>query len=321
MRATILSFGLAAAGVLTSAHAQAADNAEALDELKQGYSLKQVGNCRDAVPHLTHSVRLQATARALLNLSDCEQKLGELLSAQGHAAQGREMAGQQNDGELAALADEQLAAIDKRLPRLTVRLSDQAPAGSKVACDGVPVDASSLGAPIPKNTGAHIVTVSAPGRAEKRFDVTMDEGGHRELTVEPGPKLGLEPPDKIPSEAEAPKSEPGSQRANLSKPLALAAFGLGAAGLAVGLVTGIMGGSKHAALTTECPQDLCPSSAHGDLDAFHTLRTASTVGYVVGALGVAGGAVLWLTAPSGRATRATARVWLGPSSAGVGGAF
>jgi hypothetical protein len=50
----------------------------------------------------------------------------------------------------------------------------------------------------------------------------------------------------------------------------------------------------------------------------HLLEDA--VGYVVGALGAAGGAVLWLTAPKGVQER-SARVWIGPGAAGLGGQF
>ncbi len=314
---------VASAICVVTASAHAADNPEALDELKQGYALKQVGNCRDAVPHFARSVQLQSTARALLNLSDCEQKLGEVVAAQGHAAQGREMARQQNDAELVGVADEQLAGIEKRLPRLTIRLSAQTPTGTRVLRDGVAVDPASFGSPVPVNPGAHIVTVSARGRSDRRFDVTVDEGGRGELTVEPGPKLGLEPPAKAADEATPTETDRVSSpsTASLNKPLALVALGVGVAGLATGIVAGLVGGSKHDTLTSECPQNLCPPSAHGDLDAFHTLRTVSTVGYVVGALGAAAGAVLWLTAPSGEPSATAPRAWLGPMSAGIGGRF
>ncbi len=323
MRALLVCAG--AVLFATTAPAYAADNPEALDELKQGYALKQVGNCRDALPHFAHSAQLQSTARTWLNISDCEQQLGDLVSAQGHAAQGRELARQRNDTELVGIADQQLAAIDGRLPRLTIRLSAQAPAGSKVQRDGVAVDRASLGSPMPVNPGAHIITVSASGRGERRFDVTVAEGGRNELAVEPGPKLGLEPPAKV-TEGESPSSpeRAGATSAGPYKPLAIASFAVGGVGLVTGLVAGLMAGSRHDLLTSECPGDVCPptaTSAHGDLDAFHTLRTVSTVGYVVGALGVGAGVVLWLVAPSHQPTTGTASVWVGPGSAGIGGRF
>jgi allophanate hydrolase subunit 1 len=68
-------------------------------------------------------------------------------------------------------------------------------------------------------------------------------------------------------------------------------------------------------------QGTCPPSEQGDLDAFHSMRTVSTVSYVVGAIGLVAGGVLWLTAPPAHPARASAQVWLGPGSAGIGGRF
>jgi hypothetical protein len=120
----------------------------------------------------------------------------------------------------------------------------------------------------------------------------------------------------------SPNVEPAKLPTSSATPpptLALVAGGIGVAGLAVGLVAGIVGTSKHSTLVGECPGNACPSSAQGDLDSFRTLRTASTVGYVVGVLGIAGGAVLWLTAPSPSAPAIGVRI--GPASAGVTGTF
>lgn len=311
--------------VLVSTPASSADNPEAIEELKQGYSLKQVGNCRDALAHLTRSVQLYATSRALLNLSDCEKQLGDLVAAQGHAAHGRELARQKSDAELVGVADEQLAEIDRRLPRLTIRLAQGAPRDCSVVRDGVAVDASTLGASVPVNPGAHIVTIAARGRAERRFDVTLDEGVRRELEVEPGPKTGLEPvasaerPARPAPEATSPRET--EEKGPPARVPAYVVLGLGAAGLAVGIVTGVVANSKHDALANECDSGNCPPSAQGDLDAFHSMRTVSTVAYVVGVVGLVAGGVLWLTVPSPHPARASAHVWLGPGSAGIGGRF
>ena len=318
--ATLLSRVLCAAVLFVSLRAEASGDSAALDELKQGYSLKQLGNCHDAVPHLARSVQLKPTSKALLNLSDCEQRLGELVAAQGHAAQGREMARQQSDQELVAIADEQLTAIDKRLPRLTIRVSPEAPAGTTVLLDGAPVDATSIGAAVSVNPGAHIVVVSAANRADRRFDMTMDEGDRNDITVEPGPNVGSQPESAVGAAATKPEVTIDAAT-NASRRLALVALGVGAAGLALGVVTGIMGSSTHDTLVSECLQNVCPVSVAGDLDSFRTLRTVSTVGYVIGAVGVLGGAVLWFMAPSIHNSAAGSRLWLDATSGGIGGRF
>jgi hypothetical protein len=103
--------------------------------------------------------------------------------------------------------------------------------------------------------------------------------------------------------------------------LALVAGGVGVVGLAVGLIAGIVGSSKHATLVGECQGNTCPPSAQGDLSSFHTLRTASTVGYVVGVVGVVGGVVLWIVPPSSKGLTGGVGVYAEPAALGLRGAF
>jgi hypothetical protein len=53
------------------------------------------------------------------------------------------------------------------------------------------------------------------------------------------------------------------------------------------------------------------------LDTFHALRTVSTVGYVVGALGVIGGGVLFFATPASKESPATTALYVGPVSCGL----
>ncbi len=72
--------------------ARADDAPAAIDELKQGYALKRAGHCPEAIPHFLASYRAEPKPKALLNLADCEQQTGDLLSARGYATQGRDLA-------------------------------------------------------------------------------------------------------------------------------------------------------------------------------------------------------------------------------------
>lgn len=165
------------------------DAAGALGELKQGYALKQQGNCREAIPHLARSLELDSKPKAALNLADCERQVGDLVAARDHASLGRDLAHQTNDVELAAVADEQLGAIDRRLPSLTIRLASGAPTACTIERDGSVVEARSLGVPIGVNPGTHTVVLQAPGFMDRRFRTTIAEGERAEIEVEPGPKV------------------------------------------------------------------------------------------------------------------------------------
>jgi hypothetical protein len=306
-----------AATLLATRASYAGDPSAALDELKAGYELKKGGNCREALPHFTRSFELDAKPKALLNLADCEQRLGDLVVAQNHATQGRQLAQLQGDAELTGVADEQLAAIDKRLPRLAIRLAPGAPADSRVSRDGVLLELTSLGVLFGVNSGAHTIVVTAHGHAERRFDVTVAEGAHEQIGVEPGPTIaiGRATPAAVASEHDTSQA---------SRFLVYGAIGVGAVGLTVGIATGLAAGSKHSELEGECqPNGDCPSSAQGDLDGFRSLKTWSTVGYVVGAAGLVGGAVLWLWLPKDRSygPGPSARLWIGPESITLRGWF
>ena len=305
--------------LLTAIPSQAADAPTALDELTTGWALKQAGRCPEAIPHFLASYRAGPKPKALLNLADCEAQVGELVSARGHAAEGRDLARQENDAELAGVASEQLAAVDKRMPRLNVRLAPGAPTGSVAVRDGAVLSGAQLGAPVPLNPGLHHVVVTAPGRAQREFNVTLAEGAGAEVEVQPGPLLAVNASSGEREQGHGPNENAGPSTREI---LTYGAFGLGAAAVVVGVATGIAAGSKHGALEKECTGNNCPASAQSDLDAFHSLRTWSTIGYVIGVAALAGGAALWFTAPTTASEKSPAAgLWVGPTSAGVAGRF
>ena len=185
--------------------------------------------------------------------------------------------------------------------------------GVQVTVDGQTV-AGSAGAPVEVDPGEHTFAFEEGDRLateERRLVLIEGVKGRRETVVlgEMAARTTLATPS-------------GGQAGFGPPPLAWVAFGVGGAGLAAGVIAGLVADGKHSTLQGECNNttNTCASQYAGDLGGFHAARTWSTVGYVVGALGVAGGAALWLTAP--RARRATtASVWVGPASAGIAGSF
>jgi len=100
-------------------------------------------------------------------------------------------------------------------------------------------------------------------------------------------------------------------------------LGVGGAGLVVGAVTGVMVFSKKAQLDKgDCVGSVCGPTERSNVDTYMTLRTVSTAGLVVGAVGVAAGVTLLLTAPKSNPTAESyVAPWLGVASAGVAGRF
>lgn len=215
--------------------------------------------------------------------------------------------------ETARTEADQLA---KRIP--TVTLVPSGPPESaplEVTLDGATIKPETARLPRKVNPGHHTLAVSAQGFEPARVDVSIAEGDDRRL------EILLHPTGSRPKAPAATPPAPVSEHSEFLT-LAVIAGGVGVAGLAVGLGSGLAAASKHSGLDGVCnvSAGTCPPSASGDLDSFHALRTASTVGYVVGALGLVAGGVIYFLVP--RTSRAPSTgLYVGPTSCGLAGAF
>jgi hypothetical protein len=92
---------------------------------------------------------------------------------------------------------------------------------------------------------------------------------------------------------------------------------VGSAGLVSSAITGAVALHEKSTLDSVC-QPGCPASAAQDIDSFRTMRTLSYVSLAVGAASLGIGGYLLL---SGSRDTAHVGVSLGPTHAGVRGAF
>jgi hypothetical protein len=202
--------------------------------------------------------------------------------------------------------------LAKRIPTMTVVVSGAAETTPlQVTLDAAIVKSETARLPRKLNPGHHTLTVSAQGFGPATADVTIAEGEDRQVQVALPPMAPGEA-GKRPEQPAAPQAPlPPTQGTGSVPTLAIVVGGVGVAGLVVGAATAVAATSKHSTLQGECNGTICPPSAQGDLNSFHSLRTASAI---------VGGAALWVFAPS-RPNDASARLWVGPASAGVTGAF
>ena len=196
-------------------------------------------------------------------------------------------------------------------------------AGVAVLLDADPVNGATLGVRRVVDPGPHVVRASAAGYKSAEVHVTVPEGG----TVEA--PLVLEREAVVPARADAvapavlAQGAPIPQSATAS-PLPWVAFGIGAAGLGVGVVGGVLALGKHSDLATACPGGTCGPAQQGELDSYHSLGLVSTVGFVVAGVGAAAGVTLLLVRPRADVAATTGvRVVpvLGPGSLGAVGTF
>ncbi len=269
--------------------------------------------------------RAEALARVpfTLGLARAQVGLGKwLLARRSYERALQEGASATPDAALRAALDEARRELDLlvlRIPSLTLQLTG-APA-SEILLDGVPVPAGAL-TPLPVDPGKHTLRARAAGAGggAVTLSVTVDEGRHETVTLElsPGASAPLPPPkpasppplvavpSALPAAPLAPLPAAPSEDGSGQRIVSYVTFGLGGVGLLVGTITAVVAVNQHADLERICVDDRCPVSAVPKLESYRTVGTASTVSFLAGGMGVAAGAILFFTAPRGKAKPALA---------------
>ncbi|HKO49127.1 MAG TPA: hypothetical protein VJV79_15450 [Polyangiaceae bacterium] len=286
---------------LPSAHAQ--DMTEAGAQLldAEGTALLNQRQLAAACPKLEQSYRLKPGTGVLLRLALCQELSGKWASSLAfylEAAERAEVAGNQ---QIAQLAKSRAAALQPRLAHLTVDLEPSVKelADLRVSCDGVPLELTTLGAGLPLDPGSHVIEAEAPGR--KRFEQTIvvsDEPRRYSIAIVLPVDAGaveLAAASKV--ERETTGTKPSSWSTQRS--LALAAGGVGLAGLTAGTFLGLAVGSQMDRARALCSdgQTGCSEQALALQDQARGYALASTIAFSAGAVGILGGIALWLTAP------------------------
>ncbi len=288
------------------ARAQPARNPAAAEALfHDAIEARDKGDWKGACAKLDASMGLDPAASTLINIAKCHEHDGKLATAwaelQRALVLNGETVGAQRKKELDAYARSLLAALDPRVPRLTIVLRER-PAGLRVTRDGVAIPAAALGEALPADPGPHVLEASAPGRSTDRRTVSLDEG--KAATVElalaaapvtaPPPALAPVAPAPTPAAREA----LGSRRAG-----AYVAGGIGLAGVVVGAVAGAFMLADRSVVSGSCTDagngvSLCKnaSGVSAGNDA-KTAGLASSVGWGVAVAGLAVGTALFVTEP------------------------
>lgn len=299
MRSRVSATLLASALVLASTTARAGDPAAAREQVKIGYELAQKGKCDEAIPHFLESIKLDVKAVTLINLAACEEKTNKLADAIGHWVDARSRAQVENNSAIQEEAEKKAKALEARIPKLTVALPPNAPKDAEVVRDGVALGSASFGVPLPVNPGAHSLVVRAKGFEDATTTVTLAEAESKTVQLKLGAARPVEPAPVVvvpPGGATKP-DEP----AKGTSPLAYVGFGVAAAGLAAGMITGVLALGAASEAKTDCPGGVCANSqAKDDAESGKTMGTISTISFIVAGVGAAVGVygLIWGTPTS-----------------------
>jgi hypothetical protein len=216
-------------------------------------------------------------------------------------------------------AEREVSKVEPRLAWLVLKV--EGPTEPRVTIDGVPVPNASLGVRRPIDPGRHSIRVTADGFVSGGRSISLKEAEQQEIMI------ALERPPAVElTESKAPPPPPDQPTDKTTRsPIPMwTAFGVGAAGLTFGTITGIIALGKHGDLADRCPNDRCPRDQEDELSSYHTMGTLSGIGFGVGLAGAATGVVLLLTNPKRSEeprTGVTLVPVVGPDSIGVTGRF
>ena len=214
--------------------------------------------------------------------------------------------------------------INAALPTIVFEATDEAGAdliAVKVTMDGEVLTDHLEGTAIAVDPGSHKFVFESAGRprTEKQFLIREGDKSRRERIVLDSAAGGTgttAPGATLTSSPAAPSSGLGGARIG-----ALVAGGAGVVALGVGTVFGLRSKSKHDEATKACPSSPCTTKEGSDLwnDAISAGNIA-TIGFIVGAVGLAGGVALWFVgAPE--SSGGSTQVGFGPGTLQVRGTW
>lgn len=282
------------------AEAQKRDPVAAEALFREGRAAAAKQDWPAACAKFEESLRLDPAVGTTFNLADCHEHVGKLASAS--------LLFERVVGELPAgddrlpVAKSRVAALAKRVPRLTLRLGEGAPPGSTVRRDDVELGAASLGTALPIDPGKHTIAIKAPGRRTRTITVDVGEGERKEVEVLPG----------------AEGEDEGASSSGIGKrTIGFIVGGVGVAGLVTGLATGIVVIGKKSTADEHCPAKRCDPTGYDAVQAGRTLGPVTTAMLVVGLVGVGVGVTLVAIGDEKSKTEAALVPTVGPGSGGL----
>ncbi len=208
-------------------------------------------------------------------------------------------------------ADAERNALMPRIPGVIIQL--KGPATATVTIDDVVIPQALFGMKRAADPGLHHI-VAKNGDEVVTRDVTLKEGEVQTTSIE----LREPPPALITQNGTAPTTADTSHTSPM-RTIGFVGIGVGAAGLALGVVSGLLALSGQSDLQGKCGDSLACSNVYAsNVSAYNTERILTSVGLIAGGVLAATGVVLVFTAPKSGA-RVTGVV--GANSVSVGGTF
>lgn len=314
------------------AHAQGAGKQAAAQALfEDAKKLMTKGDFAAACPKFNDSQNLDPAPGTQFNLANCYEKAGQTASAWATFKSAAASYRAHNRGDWETKARDRASVLEPKLSKLTVVVPPASSVpGLEVKRDGQSLSASELGSPIPVDPGEHAIEATAPGKKPwKTTAKVAPTPGEQKVSIGPLDAEAKPPVAVTPPTTTAPATPPAvvatdsppQNKGSGQKTAGFVALGVGGAGLVVGGVTGVMAMSKNKTANDACPNNGgCASQDAVDANSSaKSLATISTVGFIVGGVGLAAGIVLLATAPSSSPKTGSLHIvpTVGPTAGGL----
>jgi len=300
--ALVLATGLVAAAI--DAHAEPTEGGAAAAEslFQEGRKLMDAKRYSEACPKLVASQKIAPAVGTLLNLADCYEKAGQLASAWARFHEAIALAQRLGRADREKTAKERADKLEPRLIKLTIVSQEK---DVEVKLDGNVLDAAALGTPVPVDPGKHAIEAAAKGK--KTFSTTVDVSDRARSPSVEIPALDADPEATKGSGGGSNGRSSGDEHGAEDKPsgsstqrvVSYVAMGLGVVGLGVGTVFGLRTSSIWKDAMTHCTGVECDRTGVTLATDAKNAGTISTISFVAGGVLLAGGAILFFTAPSG----------------------
>lgn len=304
MRRRLLGPVVTAAVMVLSGFARAED-AQALFD--QGLSDMKAGRFKIGCALIKQSLDVDARPGTIFTLAECYSRAGKYASAVSyydHFLSTFEAMPKDQQEQQQARADisrQERTRLIAQVAWLTVVLPPLGPPGVVVTLDGEEFPSTLFGIATAIDPGPHVFTTRVPEGPliEQRVDIKAGERKAVSLDVRTSSMAPETPPN--PDNPEGPKTpETEGAHTHTLAPWMWTSFGIGAAGLITGTISGVMLLQDRDKIMSQCPSSKevngtipCSPSGYAAVQrARNTLAPLTTVALSVGAAGVAAGVIL-----------------------------
>jgi hypothetical protein len=306
----LLASSSSVAGGVSPIDATAEQKKDAMEHFTAGKQAIEAKNWEKAALELRTSLAAVDSPNARLELSRALRESGN--AAEAYAEYGRVIesatalaAKEPRYAQTAEAATSERAELEPKLAFVVVS-GQNMPADAVLKVGGRAIPATEWKAPIVVPAGAvDVVLLDANGKELSRQTVAAAVGKKASVSFDasPAPPPPPQPPGKPDPDDKPDFNKPDQPSPDVGtttpanarlRTYAYVAGGVGVAGLALFTIFGILDNSTYSDLQSACPNNACPPGKQSEIDSGRTQQTIANVGLVVGAVGVAAGATLFV---------------------------